>query len=307
MKRFLVLVFVIDCLVSLAIYYYPDKPQISRSLPIDTSLYIASKGYTNSTPKRTFGTLLTSLPLGVIKTVAGTERASFSTTQTITDTLSVFLPKNEYTIAVVGDSMIDTLGPEIPDLKVELARLLPTKSFHILNYGAGATDAENGLKRLTQGYTYLGEAKSAVLSVHPDIVVIESFAYNHWGNTPADRDRQWLTLAKMVETVKSESPQTSVVIAATIAPYCSTYTDGSANLPPERKQSECATVKKYLENAVEFAKSQNLPLADVYHPSLIEQEGNPRYINQGDHIHPSEEGRHFFAKILATTLIRVIH
>ena len=227
-------------------------------------------------------------------------------TQTATPTPTPTLPasKSNYSIALLGDSMIDTLGETLPDLLKQLKQRFPNTNFTLLNYGAAATNIEYGLKRLTDNYSYLGKNVSALLSQNPDIIVIESFAYNHWDNTLGDLNRQWLTLGKIVETIKSHNSNTKIVLAATIAPYCPTYTDGSANLPPERKFSECATVKAYLNNLINFATSQKYPLADAFHPSLQGNEGNPLYINAGDHIHPSNEGKQLFAKTVVEAFIK---
>lgn len=214
------------------------------------------------------------------------------------------------TIAILGDSMVDTLGPDLPHLANLLKQQFPKITFTLLNYGAAATDIEYGLTRLTNDYSYLGRSVPALLTQNPDIVVIESFAYNHWENTQSDLDRQWLTLNKIIETIKSHPPaggsNTKIVLAATIAPYCPTYTDRSANLPPERKFKECETVKAYLQNLVNFATSQHYPLADAYHTSLRGNEGNPLYINSGDHLHPSNEGKQLFSNKVAETLTQIL-
>ena len=214
--------------------------------------------------------------------------------------------KSEYIIAVLGDSMVDTLGPSLPHLLNALKVRLPKVNFKLLNYGAGATNIESGLSRLTNDYSYLGENKPALLSQNPDIVVIESFAYNHWDNTQADWDRQWLAIAHIIDTIKEHNPDTQIVLSAAVAPFCPTYTDGSANLPPERKFVECDTVKRYLQNIVNFAKGEGYLLADAFHPSMKGSEGNPLYINQSDHIHPSNEGKTLFSSYVVEAIKQLI-
>lgn len=211
--------------------------------------------------------------------------------------------KPTYTIAVLGDSMVDTMGPGIPHLKQLLTEKFPGTSFIVLNYGAGSTDLEYGLHRLTNSFTYLDRPFAPLLANDPDLVVVESFAYNHWDNTPAQLDRQWLTIAKIIDTIKAHNENTQVMLATAIAPHCPTYTDGSANLPPERKFPECETVKSYLQNMVNFATSQDYPLANAYHASLAGTDGDPKYINQGDHIHPSDEGKALFAKKVVENIV----
>jgi len=52
-------------------------------------------------------------------------------------------------IAVLGDSMIDTLGPGIPALQKELIKAYPYLNPTILNYGNGGTNIDYGIERLT--------------------------------------------------------------------------------------------------------------------------------------------------------------
>ena len=111
----------------------------------------------------------------------------------------------------------------------------------------------------------------------------------------------------MIDSIKAVNPAAKIVLAASIAPYCPTYTDGSANLPQPRKQVECETVKVYLQNLVNFAASQHFLLADAYHASLNGTEGNPKYINQGDHIHASDSGKKLMAEKIALALGSVIN
>lgn len=272
--------------------YSIARTQLDDTEKIGLADYFADKGKRNAEIASTFDALLAASPVQVLG-------KSTSTIQQYNNKTV----KQSYTIAILGDSMVDTLGRDLPHLSSFLKSRLPGIKFTLINHGVGAANIESGLSRLTNGYTYLGENRPAVLSQNPDIVVIESFAYNHWDNTQSDLDRQWTTLARMTDTIKSNNPETKIVLAVTVAPYCPTYTDGSANLPPERKYSECATVKAYLQNAVSFAGSSGYAVADAYHVSILNGEGNPKYINQTDHIHPSESGKMLFSRKVAEAIV----
>ena len=106
--------------------------------------------------------------------------------------------------------------------------------------------------------------------------------------------------------VKTRNPDTKIILATAIAPYCPTYTDGSANLPEPRKFIQCETVKAYLQNTVRFAESENYPLANAYAASLQGNEGNPKYVNSGDHIHPSDAGKELFSKLLVEKIEKML-
>jgi len=210
--------------------------------------------------------------------------------------------KTHYTIALLGDSMIDTLGRDLPHLRDLLTKEYPDYTFNLLNYGQGGTDLDSGLFRLTNSTNYLGTDYPALLSQKVDILIVESFAYNHWSGQFFDLDRQWLTIAKIIDTVKINSPKTKIILAATIAPNTKTFGDGKLNWPKQLKWDGATVTKGYLQNIVNFATSEHYPLADAYHPSMDNNgDGLEVYINQSDHLHPSNEGALFFSqKILET-------
>ncbi|KKR50636.1 MAG: hypothetical protein UT84_C0009G0023 [Candidatus Curtissbacteria bacterium GW2011_GWA1_40_16] len=309
---FFCLCFALD-IVSLAVIFnnvttYQNRniansiPKSAQAQEISLNDYFAKQGTPDVLGVSKFSDVIESsaIPSAVPKNAKTTKIA---VTQPVK---SVSNQPSQLTIAVLGDSMVDTLGPEVPDLKTALQAKLPNTKLTVINHGVGASNIDYGITRLTNDYTYLSEARSSVLSTKPDILVIESFAYNHWENNQSDINRHWLTMANLVKLVKSGSPKTKIVFASTVAPFCPTYTDGSANLAPDQKYIQCQTVKVYLQNTVNFATSEKYPLADVFHASLSGTDGNPKYINSGDHIHPSDEGKSLFAKIVAETILSVL-
>ena len=202
--------------------------------------------------------------------------------------------------------MIDTLGPDVPALKSKLSSLYPGVAFQLLNYGVGGTNIDYGLERITNSYSYLGEQKLSLVSQKPDIVVIESFGYNPYPFDEGALERHWLALAAVVDTLKANLPGVKIVIAVTIAPDAKTFGDGAAGVSfsAEDKWKRVDVIKKYLDNAVKFARSQGLPLADAFHTSLgSDGKGKETYINQGDHIHYSDAGRQLFARVVANAII----
>jgi len=214
--------------------------------------------------------------------------------------------KSAVTIALLGDSMMDTMGPDAPALKDILSKTFPGTQFTIKNYGVGGTNIDYGIERITNAYTYLGNSIPALSSIRPDIVVIESFGYNPFSFDIGAIDKHWLALAKAVDTVRATIPNVRIVIGSTIAPNWNVFGDGAPGVAfgAEDKKQRVANIKRYLENAVKFAKSQNLPLADAYHPSL-DSSGNGKltYINPGDHIHYSDAGRQLFAQKITGAIV----
>jgi hypothetical protein len=214
--------------------------------------------------------------------------------------------KGQVTIALLGDSMTDTLGPDAPALKKMLESAYPHINFIIKNYGVGGTNIEYGITRITSGYTYLGNNIPSLVSQNPDIVVVESFGYNPFSFDEGAIDKHWTSLATVVDKLRNNIPGVKIVIGATIAPNATVFGDGAPGLSFDQnaKNHKVAIIKQYLDNAVKFARSQHLPLADAYHPSL-DSSGNGKlmYINQGDHIHYSDAGRTFFGQKIADAIL----
>lgn len=228
-------------------------------------------------------------------------------TPTPTPTI-VYTKKQSYTIAFLGDSMIDTMGPGLPAVNNKLSVTYPSTHFTLLNYGVGGTNIDYGIERITRGYTYLGNSIPALVAAHPDVVVLESFAYNPFP-VANGIDRHWLALARAVDTIRQNLPGAKIIIAATIAPNSTAFGDGAPGLSfsPQDKIDRTTTIKQYLDSTVKFAASQHLPLADAYHVSLnANGDGVLSYINGGDHIHYSDAGRALFAKIVVNALQTVL-
>lgn len=210
------------------------------------------------------------------------------------------------TIAVLGDSMVDTMGEYLPYINSALKNYYPNYFFNLLNYGAGGTNIEYGVQRLTSGYDYLGKPIPSLVSANPDIVIIESFAYNPWGREQSDLDRQWLAMAKAIDIIKSQT-HAKILFLSTIAPSKTQFGQGPGgiNWSSDQAYEHAQKIEKYLQNTINFANSQGYPVVDAYHPSIVNGDGNLSYISAHDHIHPSVAGCQFIAGLIAQKLLNL--
>jgi hypothetical protein len=293
------------------------KPRRSHSLRRD--IFLLSLGIVLGaygvviTRTRLAPALISPLPMqsvnniAVVPTQTSTPTPSLFPTPTLTPTIGVVqkeLAKKEYVVALLGDSMIDTAGPSYSALSLNLASYFPQTRFTILNYGLGARDLEYGLSRLTNDYNYLGKDIPALLSQNPDVIIVESFAYNHWSSSKSDLDKQWITLGMIVSTIRERSGA-KLAFLATIAPNSSVYAKGIKDISwtDEQRRQQAEEVRMYLNNFVNFATSQNIPLINAYGQSLGQDgEGKLEYINSGDNLHPSEKGHELVADLISLWL-----
>ena len=204
-------------------------------------------------------------------------------------------------IALLGDSMIDTLNLDL--CQKSFQKYYPQTQINFLKYGYGATTIESAYDRLTQSTRYLDQQNPSIISQAPDLIILESFAYNHLGNSQNSLNRYLQELEKIIATIKTSLPQTKIMMAATIAPNSVTFGNGLSNLhfTAMDKIEKTNTIKLYLDNFIAFSQKNQLPLADAYRPSLINQDGFPELIDSGSNIHPSDLGSEFFCDTLAKT------
>ncbi len=228
-----------------------------------------------------------------------------SLTPTPISTVSVPVPtvvpskshaKNDYKIAVYGDSMVDTMGERLEYLEHSLKKIYSNVNFTLYNYGKGAENAEMGLDRWNNALNYQDRHYPSITDLKPDIIVIGSFAYNPF--SPYIRDRHWTGLTKLVETAKTVTP--NVYMLAEIAPLRGSFGKGpnGVNWDENTAYVHSERIIEQLQNAVSLSGNLNVPLIDVFNQSI----GHSGLTNPSDGIHPSVLGHEFTAGIIADTI-----
>lgn len=197
------------------------------------------------------------------------------------------------TVAVFGDSMIDTLDTGLPYLKSALQNYYPKAKFRLFNYGLGAQNIEEALKRLDQDYKQGDRNYPPLLELNADIVVVNSFAYNPFGDIEDPLYKHWANLVVLTELIKQKT-KAKIIILADLAPHQS----------PALQNID--TITQYLQNTIEFSQAYHLPLANVWEKSLAaNHQGDLKYIDNHDHIHPSSSGQRLIGQVLAQTIYQL--
>lgn len=224
-----------------------------------------------------------------------------SPTQAITPTVK--LKKESYTIAIIGDSMVDTMGERLEYLEHALTKKYPGTHFKLYNYGRGAENVEDGYSRLENPFKYQDRDYSPLREIKADIIIVGSYAYNPFA--PYDRDRHWLGLTRLVKDIAQMAPQ--VYMLAEIAPLRTQFGKGpnGVNWDQQTAYDHSGKIIQQLENAVGLSSALKVPLVNAFTPSLSQssqKEGKSTLVNPSDGIHPSIEGHDFTARIIVEAL-----
>ena len=269
------------------------------------SVESVSANQLNNLPKQAGGTILGEK--NVISPTLLTPKPS-----TLTPSISVspsskpgdaFKAKKLYTIAIIGDSMVDTMGEVLEYLDSALKKKYPNTKFLLYNFGTGAQNVEAGLNRFGSRFDYQSRHYQSIPELKPDILIVASFSYNPF--TPHDRDRHWLTLTKLVETALQVTPR--VYMLSEIAPLRQDFGKGpqGVNWSNDTNYEHSLRIIQQLENSVGLSKTLGVTLIDAFTPSFNSEtrEGKRQYVNPSDGIHPSVEGHKFMAEKIAQTII----
>lgn len=209
--------------------------------------------------------------------------------------------KATYTIAVIGDSMVDTMGERLEYLDEALKSRYPATRFNLYNYGIGGQNVAQGLARFDKPFSYQTRNFPPLASLGADVIIVASFAYNPFPQH--NRDQHWLTLSQLVDLAQNSAE--SVYVLAEIAPLASGFGNGPGgiNWPPDLAKNQSTHIVEQLENAVAISHAKGIPLINSFEKSKINgQFGESLYVSSHDGIHPSVEGHYLMAGLIAATI-----
>lgn len=203
------------------------------------------------------------------------------------------VPKNSYTIVLVGDSMTDYLGSG-DELKKYLKNYYPNKQIDIKNFSVGSTNILTLPDRLQNLTNYNGKISEPILNTNFDLILIESFGHNPI--LPLSKHNEVMDQARRM--IKDRKPSARIILMATIAPHGDRYAEGVANLTTEERIKWAKERASYMENHIEYAKSNKIPLINIYEKSQDD------FIDTNDFIHPSPTGIQFISREIADFIFK---
>lgn len=220
---------------------------------------------------------------------------------TFTPTPAPKLSKSAYTIALFGDSMVDTMGENLDYLQKSLKAKYPQTTFKLYNYGIGGENIEKGIARFTQAFAYQTRNYPPITQLKPDVIILGSFSYNPF--PIHDAQKHYNLLKNLLTQAKTTGAQ--IYLLAEIAPLENNFGVGQhgVNWPAELANKQAVHIVEQIQNVINISAATNTPIINVYHESLLGSKfGNPTYVNSDDGIHPSVQGHVLTANLIAKIL-----
>ena len=249
------------------------------------SIYLYRKNLNNSSVKAAIISPVISIEPTLIPTI----------TPTITPTPFPALKKASYSVAIFGDSMVDTMGEKLEHLQKILTGKYPQTKFNLYNYGIGGQNVEQGLARFESSFVNRQRQYPPLPVLLPDVLIIGSFAYNPFSTH--DRNKHYALLRDLITKAKNVSSNTYLL--AEIAPLKTGFGQGKngVNMPENVALEHVGHIIEQLDDVVNLSKAENISLINVYYESRADGSfGNPYFVNSDDGIHPSIAGHIFTAE-----------
>lgn len=218
----------------------------------------------------------------------------------------VIKPKNEYTILLLGDSMVDTLRTHEQILIDRLKEYYQNEEFKILNYGFGATNIISVKDRIERETEYQNNYYPPIENIDFDIIFVESFGHNPLSQFPINSglDIQTQELQDIYISLRESHPDSRIVFFATISPNKKLYGSNAVDLSEEDRIKWADERISYIKNHIQFAEDNGIPILNIFEKSLTENgDGDIRYISDSDYIHPSAEGVYFIYEEIGKFII----
>lgn len=254
-------------------------------------LFLSQKYFFNQTEKSVKAIVIAP----TIQIPTSTPTSSPTPTPTPTPTQPIVLKKSTYTIAIFGDSMVDTMGENMEYLQETLASKYPQNKFNLYNYGIGGQNVEQGLARFESSFVNRKRQYPPIPALVPDVLIIGSFAYNPFPTH--DRNRHYSLLRELAAKAKNVS--SNVYLMAEIAPLKTGFGKGKngVNWPEDVAYEQASHIIEQLDDVINLSNEENIPLINVYYESRYEGSfGDPYFVNKDDGIHPSIAGHYFTAE-----------
>lgn len=208
----------------------------------------------------------------------------------------VLAKSDRYDIYLIGDSMMHAFGPRGGQFNEIVTQAYPDTFLEISNYA----QANQSILMLPARLKEPVQADHDLLlkpildgDPAPDLIIIESFGYNPLSQfgREAGLKKQNEILTEVMTTLTNRYPDTVIMFLAAIAPDKKAYGQGVTTSSPEERWAQAEERIEYITNHIKYAQDHSIPIINAYQESLdATGDGDTKYINPDDNIHPSAEG-----------------
>lgn len=210
--------------------------------------------------------------------------------------------KHTYNIYLIGDSMTHAFGPRGGVFTEILSKAYPDLFFEVSNYA----EANQSILLLPDRLHEKVQADhdlllKPILDGEADVIIIESFGYNPLSQfgleTGLKKQREILT--EVMTTLTNRFPNTVVMFLAAIAPDKKTYGINVTHSDADGRWTQAEERIEYITNHIKYANEHGIPVMNAYEESLDSTgDGDTKYINPDDNIHPSAEGLALMGRVM---------
>jgi hypothetical protein len=214
---------------------------------------------------------------------------------------------NEFSIALLGDSIFERWGDNCPELNAELSRLYTRSTFQIQNHGLEGSRAGNALLRVSSDYEKNGHTVRHLAYSNPGIVVVDSCAYSQFWDGPEGLTEYRDLLRRVWEEIERTTTAKLIFFLATPPPR-DRFLDGLplfSNTSKATRARFADGVAMFLDEARSIVQDEGWPFADAgeeLQKVVAEGASIRRYFDQNDSFHPSRFGYELASKVIARSL-----
>lgn len=218
--------------------------------------------------------------------------------------------KKVVNLYLIGDSMTHAFGPRGGVFNEILNKAVPGVFFEISNYA----EANQSVLLLPERLKVPVQADHDLLLVpilegKPDIIIIESFGYNPLSQLGLEEGlkKQEEVLTEVMTTLTNKFPDTVIMFLVTIAPDKKTYGMNVTQSSADARWAQAEERIEYIANHINYANDHGISVVNAYEASLdTTGDGDTKYINPDDNIHPSAEGLSLMGRIMSERIIEEI-
>lgn len=211
---------------------------------------------------------------------------------------------DKYHVYLIGDSMTHAFGPRGGIFTELLVQEYLDKNFEVSNYAEANQSIlllPNRLKEEVQADHDLLLKPILAGNPDPNLIIIESFGYNplFQFERSVGLKKQEELLTEVMTTLTARYPRSAIMFSSAIAPDKSTYGMSVTDSDEKGRILQAEERMEFIKNHMDFAREHNIPLIDTYTSSLDETgDGDTKFINPDDDIHPSAEGLAHMGRIM---------